>query len=109
MIPGSKNEGAGRLNSREGKEKMKVKYHIGHCKRNLTVPAPSEKPQEQGSCLFGQRLRLHTSSSSLDIPHAASTNTRPPVSSGARCGELAEACRARVDNDEVMRKCTRAS
>ena len=107
MIPGSKNEGVGRLNSREGKEKMKVKYHIGHCKRNLTVPAPSEKPKEQGSCLFGQRFRLHISSSFLRYTTRRQHHVRQARRTKGH--PLAEAYRARADNDEVMRKCTRAS
>ena len=110
MIPGSKNEGVGGLKSRKGKEKMKVKYHIGHFKRNLIVPSPSEKPKEQGSCLFGQRFRLHTSSSFLRHTTHGQHHVRqarytkgPLCTSGARCRKLAEAYRAMGDNDEVMR------
>ena len=110
MIPGSKNEGVGGLNSRKGKEKMKVKYHIGHFKRNLIVLSPSEKPKKQGSCHFGQRLRLHTSSSFLRYTTRGQHHVRQArrtkghlCTSGARCGKLAEAYRAMADNDEVMR------
>lgn len=95
---------------------MTVEYPIGHCKRSLIVLCPSEKPKEQGSCLFGQRFRLHTSSSFLRYTTRRQHQVRQArrtkghlCASGAHCGKLAEAYRARADNDEVMRKCTSGS